>query len=364
MFIDPLEARRLFASGAVDPNAALSLKDHVIQIRADLLGAADNRVQIYKQGDQIVVDWKYVIRLGGVIIDDDGKVEPPGSFNQPYLNRSFSHADVSSIEFTGGGGNDSVIVSSKLAIPSLLIGAGGSDTLIGGAGKDTLRGGDGNDRLLGNGNDDVLVGGNGNDRLDGDGAIILQWASVPHVIFDDQPTGDDDVLEADNGRDTLITNFGRDHLDGGAGSDAILLQATPEDLKRIERILPDSEYAPVSGTPNTYGSLINVYRNNSGDVILQTSLLMSDTGWSVDYDLAKAGQTFTVTAAGFYHTTGAAGQALTGVTRSFDLGPLPNSVYSFVLGSGDKIYTTRKLHIGPGFRGSPGSFLPFLNVVK
>lgn len=56
-----------------------------------------------------------------------------------------------------GAGNDRVTLPARLAIPALLDGGPGNDTLTGGAGPDTLWGGPGNDRLAGGMGDDTYA---------------------------------------------------------------------------------------------------------------------------------------------------------------------------------------------------------------
>jgi hypothetical protein len=345
MLIDPLEARRFFSIGSASTEALIELDHGTLSITTPDGAAGNNEVRIFKQGDSIDAHWSQ-----GGIADVAGRL----------LDKSFPLDDVDQIVVNGNNGNDLFIVSDKLSIPSLLFGADGSDTLFGGFGKDTLRGGDGNDRLYGHGNDDLLVGGNGSDRLDGNGLPLPQLTVVPPLIFDDQPTGDDDVLEGNNGRDTLVTNSGRDFLDGGTGSDAALLDATPEDLAHVERFLSTgASYKPVLGTPGS-GPDINVSRDDSGNVILQTAITFGDTGWSVDYDLHRDGTIFTVTPAAYYHTTGLAGAAITPVIRSFNLGHLVPNRYTFILGNDGQVLASEMLRIDPKFQGQP---LPRFSVL-
>lgn len=301
-------------------------------------------MRITREGNQLLVDWKFIILLemGG----QGGPVE------EPFQQRSFAIDDVKQIDFTGGAGNDFVEISKRLSIPSLMTGAGGSDTLIGGAGDDTLRGGDDNDRLTGGDGDDLLVGGNGNDRLDG-GGYQSAAISAARETFEDVPTGDDDQLLGNNGRDTLVTTSGRDNLDGGAGSDAGLLDALPENLTSVQRFLSSgTSLIPAPDPFFDQGASINVYRDSHGQIVLQPEILMSGSGFGIDFDLHTHGTTFTVTPT-VYYTSGDSLPAFTGFWRSFHLGRLGNTTYTFILHGGDGTVVTKKLHIGPGFEGSP-----------
>jgi Ca2+-binding RTX toxin-like protein len=76
-------------------------------------------------------------------------------------------APIASFEVNAGGGDDSVIISPKIAAPATLRGGPGNDRLRGGAGADKLVGGVGDDALLGAGGDDWLYGGPGEDWLFG-----------------------------------------------------------------------------------------------------------------------------------------------------------------------------------------------------
>src|SRR5262249_26025751 len=67
----------------------------------------------------------------------------------------------------GRAGNDTIVVDSKIALPCILYGDGGNDTLISGNGPGILVGGDGDDMLIGGNNRDILIGGYGDDSLNG-----------------------------------------------------------------------------------------------------------------------------------------------------------------------------------------------------
>ncbi|MDZ8105747.1 MAG: calcium-binding protein [Nostoc sp. DedQUE12a] len=90
---------------------------------------------------------------------------------------------VSFIQFTGGDGNDSLLVNST----SVVFNTGG------GRGNDTLSGGNGNDSLFGDEGNDFLAGGVGNDTLEG--------ARISNL-----GRGEVDVLIGGAGRDTFVLN--------------------------------------------------------------------------------------------------------------------------------------------------------------
>ena len=81
----------------------------------------------------------------------------------------------------GAGGDDSITA------------AGGTQFIYGGPGDDTVDGGADDDTIYGNDGDDLLRGGSGND-----------------------------VVEGGSGNDTLVADGGADVFDGGAGNDTLL----------------------------------------------------------------------------------------------------------------------------------------------
>jgi Ca2+-binding RTX toxin-like protein len=99
-------------------------------------------------------------------------------------------AAIASFEVNAGDGDDSVIISPKIAVPATLRGGPGNDRLRGGAGADKLVGGAGDDTLLGAGGDDWLYGGSG-----------------------------DDWLYGASGDDRLVGGPGADYLHSGPGED-------------------------------------------------------------------------------------------------------------------------------------------------
>ena len=103
---------------------------------------------------------------------------------------TFDTADVQKIAFYGLAGDD--WFTNSTAIPCVLSGGFGNDTLTGGSGNDAIYGGDGDDSLVAGPGNDVLYGNDGTDLLYG-------------------MEGDDYL---NGGADGLV-----DSLWGGAGSD-------------------------------------------------------------------------------------------------------------------------------------------------
>ena len=145
---------------------------------------------------------------------------------------SFPAAGVSGrIVVRGIGGNDRVVISSRISTGVDLDGGAGNDRLTGGAGDDHIMGGPGNDRLAGGKGNDVLAGGAGSDVLlggpgvnvliGGSGADRLTGAVSDDLMvagataFDLDPTGLANILaEWASGR-TYQERI--DHLTGAAG---------------------------------------------------------------------------------------------------------------------------------------------------
>ncbi len=158
--------------------------------------------------------------------------------------RSFPTADVSSIRFFGGDGND--YFQNDTALNVAAYGEAGNDVLKGGSGRNYLYGGDDNDMLFGGLQRDLLFGESGNDILFGRGGNDVLHGGLDQDILiggagrdelrggDGNDTlaggsGDDklyggignDVLDGNAGHDILQGNAGRDRLRGGAGNDGL-----------------------------------------------------------------------------------------------------------------------------------------------
>jgi hypothetical protein len=139
-------------------------------------------------------------------------------------------------------GDDHIEISSRVKLPSIVLGGSGNDTLTGGGGHDALHGGAGDDTLTGGRGNDLLIGGIGSDHLDaGAGLDLLAGADVGA-----NPASTDDGLGAARTRLAGASKAGRsyaariasarsssdlsiasaddafDTLHGGAGSDWFL----------------------------------------------------------------------------------------------------------------------------------------------
>lgn len=127
-----------------------------------------------------------------------------GGVESAFLKRSFGK-----IRITAGRGDDLVTVGSDanpVAIPCVVTGDDGGDTILGGAGSDNLSGGAGADQITGAGGGDTVTGDNGNDDLHG---------------------GDgDDTLAGGRGDDRLHDNAGEDKCTGNAGTDLFYYEGT------------------------------------------------------------------------------------------------------------------------------------------
>ncbi len=139
---------------------------------------------------------------------------------------SFDNADVSSLYFEGGEGNDTFV--NRTSLDSLAYGNRGQDRLVGGPGVDEFHGGPDDDRLYGSGGNDSLHGDYGDDRIyggEGDDSIY-GWYGNDYLLGhngNDYISGylGNDELRGGNGNDTLKGHDGNDLLLGEAGNDRI-----------------------------------------------------------------------------------------------------------------------------------------------
>jgi RTX calcium-binding nonapeptide repeat (4 copies) len=169
---------------------------------------------------------------------------------------------------TGTDGNDELV---SQANGDVVNGLGGNDTLEAGHNNVTLNGDDpdntlvsGDDSLTSYGNNNVLNGGPGNDSLnvgdpvlnnilngdDGDDTLTGNFYSdtLNGGADNDLLVGNqgDDVLNGDGGDDRLLGGGGKDTLNGGAGNDELVGGADADDVFQFSFAL---DQAP--GDPQT-----------------------------------------------------------------------------------------------------------------
>ena len=112
------------------------------------------------------------------------------------------------IQVFGQGGNDTITLDqTNGALPRAnLFGGAGNDTITGGSGADMLFGQGDNDILLGKGGFDFLFGGAGNDTLTGGVGDDTAFMGAGDNSFVWNPGDDDDIVEGQDGFDTLLFN--------------------------------------------------------------------------------------------------------------------------------------------------------------
>jgi hypothetical protein len=133
-----------------------------------------------------------------------GTVTPSGS-------SPFAHVIVS-----GSAGANVIRLTGGLAVPVLLLGGGGNDTLdaAGSTAANVLVGGAGNDTLLGGSGNDILIGGLGNDVLHGNGGNDILIGGT--ASYDTNLSALCAVLR-EWGRTDVSYSTRVNHLKGGAG---------------------------------------------------------------------------------------------------------------------------------------------------
>ncbi len=121
----------------------------------------------------------------------------------------------------GGAGNDFLI--GTVVLGDTVLGGLGNDTIQGYNSNDTLIGGDGNDSLLGDEDSDSLLGDDGNDTLIGG-------------TGDDRLLGgeDNDRLSGGDGNDSLFGERGSDQLFGDAGDDRFVIGSSEDGIDTID----------------------------------------------------------------------------------------------------------------------------------
>lgn len=130
-----------------------------------------------------------------------------------------------------GAGNDTLSISTKLKLPSLVFGGDGDDSLVGAGGKDILIGGAGKDYLSGGAGENLLItdgvaflpGSAGADRLYASWNSTVKLANRVKALR--APGGA--LVESLVARDT-----DRDQVDVGGTNDSILLSSTDQAIAR------------------------------------------------------------------------------------------------------------------------------------
>jgi len=188
--------------GKYEPGKAFTLRVDIIanKITAFLNGEAIYAYAIEDHGNEKGTFGLYSWGNQGLTFDDVTVVDLTPVVATPIL------AGTEGDDIISGGAGDEVIRG--LDGDDALSGGAGNDRIEGGAGDDTLDGGDGNDRIEGGAGDDVINGGNGADLIfggEGDDRI-------------DAGAGDDTI--------TLVIAAGAPVIDGGDGSDSLVLSGT------------------------------------------------------------------------------------------------------------------------------------------
>lgn len=144
-----------------------------------------------------------------------------------------------------GGDDDDSITGSRDADEifgdlgdDLLSGGDGNDTIDGGSGLDTLNGDGGNDSLFGNLNNDVIRGGDGDDSADGgfgrdnidgeNGSDSLDGGFGNDTL---NGSAGNDLVEGGPDNDRILGGSGNDSLDGGTGNDTVQGQSGADQIK-------------------------------------------------------------------------------------------------------------------------------------
>jgi Ca2+-binding RTX toxin-like protein len=154
--------------------AILTAMTVLVALAASTAHAAQPSVTVLLAGDaeaNVIDIWvspdgrNYVIDTVGQQLEVGGSVcaHPPGNESELICEA----AAIGGFEVNGGGGSDSITISSKVLIPVTLRGGPGDDTLRGGGGADKIVGGIDNDSLFGRGGNDSLFGGPGSNLLFG-----------------------------------------------------------------------------------------------------------------------------------------------------------------------------------------------------
>jgi hypothetical protein len=177
----------------------------------------DDSVSVYKSSTSTL---QVIYSLGGVAMP----------------TQTFSLSAVQEIQMYLDSGDDYGFVSQNLAIPAIMFGGAGADTLIGGNGHDRLLGGAGDDILIGRHGYDILIGGDGVDMIVGDsGSDILVGGPT---LYDDNLAALDVIWDEWTSSDSYATRVAK--VTGAQGSLAYTLRAN-------ETVFDDGDLDVMSG---------------------------------------------------------------------------------------------------------------------
>lgn len=190
--------------------------DHIIAANAFRLTDADDIIWASNTGTFVDARWGHDTFYGGNGNDQ---------FNGDRGN-DFAEAGDGNDTLNGDDGNDE------------LYGQDGNDQLDGSRGNDTLDGGDDDDDINGGDDEDLLMGGAGNDNIDGNNGRDTLLGGLGDdelragyggnnngakdlLIGDDVWTSGFTATQLFNLREGVLTNGGRDRLEGGDDNDTL-----------------------------------------------------------------------------------------------------------------------------------------------
>lgn len=151
--------------------------------------------------------------LIAMVMKNDGSID---ALLNGVLVTNYSVGSLVGIEISGGDGNDTITVDSRISLDHgiTLNGNSGNDTITGSGSYDTIMGGDGDDSLIGGGGGDSVDGGAGNDviRVTGGDSTLTDGAG-------------DDTVSGSDFDDTFVVGPGKNVFDGRGGGDTLAFWA-------------------------------------------------------------------------------------------------------------------------------------------
>ena len=211
-----------------------------------------------------------VLAVGGTTGNDTIRIDSSKKGRTLILNGATSgpYAGATAVQVYGQAGDDQITVTDGFALPVLLDGGAGDDTLRAGKGDGILLGGPGDDQLYGGGGRDLLIGGLGSDTLhSGTGDDILIGGTTD---YDGNPVALDALMAEWTRTDAAATyavRIGRlrDGSPGGLNGAYRLNATTVHDDAAVDSLLGgqgmDWYFALVSG-PNADRA-----RSKNGEVV-------------------------------------------------------------------------------------------------